>query len=730
MKKKSLPLFNQKTMKLFQSILLFSLLFANQSVAQVRMPVDVKRDLMELIDSENHSSDAWQRYHLHEVNGVSCLAVLAKIDDDFSVTNLRKEGVHVGTIIKDIITLKVPLHALSLLFDFPGITHLDLAGKVKPLLDRIDYDTRLDSVAMAIDLPQGYTGKGVYIGFLDWGYDYTHPMYYDTTMQVSRIAAAWDQFKTSGPSPEGFDYGTEYVGFDALQAAQSDTSNIYGFAYHGGHVAGIAAGGGAGTPYRGVAYEAEMLFATFLIDAAAVIDAYEWMYQKAQEADKRLVINQSWGLYHMGTLDGKSLLSEAIDYYSELGVVFVSSAGNNGSVNFHLEKNFDEPDTLRTGIVFSTTSSPHFWGQSISIWGAEDEPFSVGFQVYNSSVQLLSSSPYFEMPTQETFVDSFLVIQTDTVYFKLEMEFQNPFNQRPHARLRVRRTSNALNLVLNLAASSGHIHAWNVAELTTDVGNMGAAFTNFGPQSVAGDSFYGVGEPGCTESVVTVASHGPGSLSPNGNLVGGNISSFSSYGPIYDGRLKPDLSAPGANIASAISSFTDASVSMFTSVDFNGKSYGFARLSGTSMSSPVVAGIAALMLEANPLLSAYEVRSILIETAYQDSRTGEIGSEGDLRWGWGKVDAYNAIKRSVLLAGTNHKTIQKPEIVPFPNPTNGMVSFFGITSNQMVFIYSISGQLVYNAKLQGNQLDISPLSRGLYLIKFSESNQVVKVVKE
>ena len=699
--------------------------------AQPKMTASVKADLHDLMSGDSAHHAVFSRYHLHTINNALCVAVLAKVNSDFSVADLQSNGIYVGTVIKDIVSLKVPLNKINQLYDLKGVSHLDLANKVMPLVDRIDYDTRLDSVKMAIDLPQTYTGKGVYIGFLDWGYDYTHPNYYDTLMENYRVVAAWDQFKTSGPAPQGFNYGTEYIGFDALQTAGSDTANIYSYGYHGGHVAGIAAGGGAGIGIKGVAYESEMLFATFLIDAAAVLDAYEWMYQKAHSAGKRLVINQSWGLYYMGNLDGTSLLSQAIDNYSELGVVFTSSAGNNGNTNFHIEKTFEMNESLYSGVGFSTTSSPHYWGQSISAWGTEGAPFSIGFQVYNSGQQLLGESDLFHSVSTTTYVDTLMVIGSDTVYYNLTMENENPFNNRPSARLRVKRTTSSHNLVLRIQANEGTVHAWNVAELSTGVGNMGTAFTSFGPNSVAGNSLYGIGEPACTESVIAVASHQIGSLNINGAFTGGHLSNFSSSGPLYNGQLKPDISAPGANITSSISSFTDASISALQSVEFNGKTYSFARLSGTSMSSPVVAGIAALVLEANPYLSAAQVKSILLNTAYTDVRTGEIGPDGDIKWGWGKVDAYNAIKKALNTVSIDEKKLIHQEIIAYPNPTSGTVYFKNVTSTQMVYIYDVKGQLILNTLLEDtNHLDIRALPKGTYLIKFSSNNQTFRIVKD
>ena len=154
-------------------------------------------------------------------------------------------------------------------------------------------------------------------------------------------------FRSQGPHPEGYDYGTVYTDTADILAAMCDTSNVYQYGYHGTRVASIAGGSGGGSKYRGVAFEADLLFATFLVNEQAVIDAFNWMYQIAQSRNKRLVINISWGLYYMDNLDGTGRLSHTIDSLTGLGVVFVTSGGNNGDVNFHLGQNFTEKqDTM------------------------------------------------------------------------------------------------------------------------------------------------------------------------------------------------------------------------------------------------------------------------------------------------------------------------------------------------------------------------------------------------
>ena len=76
-------------------------------------------------------------------------------------------------------------------------------------------------------------------------------------------------------------------------------------------------------------------------------------------------------------------------------------------------------------------------------------------------------------------------------------------------------------------------------------------------------------------------------------------------------------------IAAALSSFTDGQYTSIGSVEFNNKIYRFARLSGTSMAAPMVTGVAALILDAHPNISASTVKDVeLLQTAREDNKTG------------------------------------------------------------------------------------------------------------
>jgi len=321
-------------MKLPLPLIFLFIIGSFQSFAQLRLSASDRTDI-KLITSErlkindSKSPDIVNYFPINKINNDWYLSFIGKINNEFDKSYFQNHGMIVGSPIASVVSLKIKLDDLASIQDLKGIDHLKIAARINHQLDKAIIDMHVDSVHAGINLPQGYTGKNVYIGVTDWGFDYTSPVFYDTALNQTRIIAAWDQFKTSGPAPQGFSYGTEYNTIGSLLAAQTDTANIYSYHTHGTHVASIAGGSGGGTIYRGVAYEANFLFVTFLVDESAVLDAWEWMYQKAQADGKRLIINMSWGLYHFGTLDGNSLLSQAISAYSALGVVFSNYWGNN-----------------------------------------------------------------------------------------------------------------------------------------------------------------------------------------------------------------------------------------------------------------------------------------------------------------------------------------------------------------------------------------------------------------
>lgn len=667
-------------------------------------------------------------YPIYKVNGKYCLSMVGITNANFQNEDLNQIA-FLGSKIGNIITLKCPLEHLSELALIKNVKYLEVADRIAgPANNKMVVDTRVDSVWEGIGLSQPYTGKNVLIGITDWGFDYGHPMFMDTTLTYSRIRAAWDHFKLDGDQPVGFNYGVEYDTPSELATAESDTaSTYYDYATHGSHVAGICAGSGAGTKYRGVAFEAQYLFNSIRLDVGSAIDAFNWMKSIADADGKRLVINMSWGLYYLGTMDGTSLVSQAIDILSDQGVVFVTSGGNNGDPSFHIKKDFAS-DTLRSRIQFyGYNLHPNMWGESISSWGEIGETYSMQLEVYDGSGVLLDSTPTYS--TQEVgYHDSILKIGIDTVFYNYTIESSHPLNSRPMIWARVKNTNTNYRVVLKSFGDAGRVHYWNVVELDNGVGNWGQAFSSYGNGGVNGDTEYGVGEPACTESAITVAAHTSANFSQSGIEYPGNIAYFSSHGPTYDERMKPDVSAPGTSVVSSINSYTTASYSTAYSINFNGKDYDFSAFSGTSMSSPATAGVVALILEASPLLTPEEVKDVLKSTARQDNKTGVITAPGSTIWGMGKVTATAALALAEATAGIEVYAHRNDNIFQiYPNPTNGIINIVNqkeSVESIWVEIYSLDGKLVLKEMLPQESLSLEQFEKGIYVMKVEQSGVI------
>jgi subtilisin family serine protease len=128
------------------------------------------------------------------------------------------------------------------------------------------------------------------------------------------------------------------------------------------------------------------------------------------------------------------------------------------------------------------------------------------------------------------------------------------------------------------------------------------------------------GNNGAGETTLGAPSDGHFVLAVGAVTTTGERSSFSSMGPSADGRIKPDVVAMGSSLHLA-SSVSDTS---------------YGRFSGTSFSCPLTAGVAALILESNPSLTAAQVRDILRNSA--DNTLTPNNS-----YGYGIPDALTAV---------------------------------------------------------------------------------------
>ena len=166
-------------------------------------------------------------------------------------------------------------------------------------------------------------------------------------------------------------------------------------------------------------------------------------------------------------------------------------------------------------------------------------------------------------------------------------------------------------------------------------------------------------------------------------------------------------------------------------VDWVDSRWPYAAFEGTSMSAPMATGIVALMLEANPTLSKDDIVDIFQHTAREDGFTGSISPNGSTLWGYGKIDAHEAVKMAenytAVSQGISSTPIRFQLSENYPNPFNPVTTIrYGLPRDAHVrfVIYDIRGNEIevlvdgyQKAGFHSILVDASKWASGVYVYR-------------
>ena len=224
----------------------------------------------------------------------------------------------------------------------------------------------------------------------------------------------------------------------------------------------------------------------------------------------------------------------------------------------------------------------------------------------------------------------------------------------------------------------------------TSAGNWG---TSSPPPNPCDTLYYYISAPADADSVISV-----GAVNSNGE-----IAFFSSHGPTYDGRIKPEVCARGVST---------------WGVNANSDSYRTG--SGTSLSAPLVSGAAAVILSAHSDWTPMQVREAMMMTA-------DRVDNPDNNYGYGVIDVMAAIDYET--SSINHNNIPDEFLIlnVYPNPFNPTTTIrFSVEARyaSLLQVFDITGRLVEtieNDKLLPGEhaytWDASGLSSGIYFVQ-------------
>lgn len=540
-------------------------------------------------------------------------------------------------------------------------------------------------------LIQPYNGEGVVIGIIDTGIDFTHPDFKNDD-GTSRVLYFWNQnLATATNTPQPYGYGQEWnnAEINAGQTTQSSMSD------HGSHVTGIAAGNGkSASDYTGTAPKADIIFVAYytqgVLDfSTTVAEAIKYIFEKADSLGKPCVINTSVGTY-WGSHDGTDLASHMVDdlLKAKAGRSVVAAAGNTGASHpFHLGYTV----TSDTAFTWFKTASINL-GKGLlptlyfELWADTADfnnvKFSLGADKIKNGYSLRGQSAFYKMKDLPLFSSTYDTIRNSNGDILAAFEFYPAVRQNDKYWLQfVMINPDSSDYFFRFSTTGqGKFDVWSGSVMT--ISEMVAGINDSIPSVSDFPAIVNYKKPdyntsmvsswACLPSVITVGNYvnrtsyvdfnGVTQLFPE---IQGSLFETSSHGPTRDGRIKPDISAPGTTVLSCgfVSNLTQDQGKTPNLVSKDGL---HKRNTGTSMAAPSVAGIAALYLQKCPKADYQEIYDAITKTAKTDTLTGAVPNNG---WGHGKADAFAALLSTPVAELSTNDTSVCKEITITTTPT-------------------------------------------------------------
>ncbi|WP_366558049.1 S8 family serine peptidase [Okeania sp. SIO3B5] len=363
-----------------------------------------------------------------------------------------------------------------------------------------------------------------------------------------------------------------------------------------------------------------------------IANAIDYIFQVADQLQRPAVVNLSLG-DHYNAHDGSDPLSSFIDQESGPGKIVCCAAGNEGNVDIHAETIVQENQQvcIRFLIPASIDSSSSEWRAELNGWYASSDNIEVAVQSPEGSrthFQSISDNGYSNKTHHISGAQVQIIMYGPENTDNGEHSFNIEITHDPNSVSITTGNTGTWRLLLNgVAIKHGKVNIWS-GETTK---GFDVVFTGYGVQDLIK-----IGSPGAAARAITVGSYTARlswqDVEKNWQKVGldlNTVSEFSSPGPLRNGMMKPDVVAPGAMIVSALSSASTCSSMM--QVDQFHKV-----MAGTSMATPFITGLVALLLEKEPQLTPEEIKQRLHSSSFIP---GEPVGSFDPKWGFGLINA-------------------------------------------------------------------------------------------
>lgn len=563
----------------------------------------------------------------------------------------------------------VPEENIERLFRSEFIDNLSIARTSYRNLDVARRVAGVDVLHQGVSMPSedgprllSLTGKGVLTGIVDIGFDPNHAAFKDRLIYWS-IYNEEEGLKTEMDSPS------------AIYASGIETDCVE--ETHATHVGNILAGGYKGNQYYGAATESLFAVSTSSITDVGILAGIEDIISVAERENMPCVINVSCGSY-LGPHDGTDLFNRYLEALEDRAIICFSS-GNYG----RRDLNFDVVLSEDRGCTWCDTQK---WDGfkvmgSSDFWSDTSDRFEFQYTVYDcDQKRYVYKSDWFGGEG-----DGYVNISTDSVEV-----LKNLFKSGGEVAIAwgVDANNNRFNVTVDYDSET---------EFTQTGGPWARYFTGFRLRPVDktvrvrawSDGVYSYFHPNGVPGFIKPNKDNSATNFANGEagiVVGAwnsrnrtplictdslyfhdfdvdRVADWSASGETFYGRRLPDICGPGNILVSAMSS-PHFNTGTHDPVAAKTDDYYWFAESGTSMSSPLVAGVLALWKEFYPALSTKEARKFLAASANSD-----FTDISDPRWGPGAVDAVKGLNMIAEYVGYGSVTdvVVGEEIVEYYN---------------------------------------------------------------
>lgn len=724
-----------------------------------------------------------------EITAEQRVAVLVTMKEAGMGYILAENGYEIENELGRIVIARLTAPEMEAVAELDEVVQVSLGFEAEPMMRVARKTTKVDDVHKAnasSGLSHGYTGEGVIVGMMDTGLDPNHLNFRDAAGNL-RIKNYWE-IKGADGSVVLYDTPEKIGAFETDLRQETHATHVLGI-MAGSHNARPGSGNGMVAtlnglgkpsvsasninPYYGVAKDAEMSVCSGTLENNNITIAAGRFRDYVKSTGKPGVLNFSLG-NQRGPHDGTDASSLAL---ADVGkdVLICMSAGNEGNANISLSKTLTASDkTVRTFVSTGLAGNGY-----LDIWSSGPQTLKVTFAAINLTNGNIVGT--FEIPTPSSFS---YIGGTSVRYSNVvkNAQFGNTFGQSSFigysANLNTANNRYDVYLTFELSGSNANTAAAIIVE-----GTDGNKIDMYGSMVLRSNGMAGYldGTPtnsinglACGDNILVVGAYvnsnpymtlgGESSWSSTTYPQGG-IAAFSSYGHTFQGRQLPDVVGPGMGMISSYNSYyvrdeinnyvtkglanpvnTKTEAQLRTeaesgySVWINSpdkkdpddmktplKNY-WGEMSGTSMSSPFVAGVLALWSQAaaekGVRLSMDDVKKVIAATADKD----EFTAQQPERWGMGKINALAGLKYILAnqVGGVDGIASDDPESSLIIEPVGGGVYsvFLAGVEGFTATLHNLQGQAVATASATGNELtlDGSALGRGVYVLTVQAPN--------